>query len=380
MIYNEENRGKEAFAVRSPRIAAAAAFLICFILLLGGCADPPEPLPVGAETTAAAAEPVPTETGPGETAAPTEPLPTEPTVNEADYNRLTGEYDNPAGADSRAVGVMIGNNSKSRPQIGVWSADLFLEAETEGGITRIMAVFADASRAPDVLCPVRSARTPFVLMAQSLDLVYVHAGGSPNGLAAVKDLNIPSVNALSDNVTFWRDAKLKAARGTEYSLCTSGTKIAARMQKQGWRSTSDRAPFAFGEAEGGGPCAELQVTFSGSQTNSFLYDSQAGLYTKYLGKLAKPTLHADSAGNGLQVANVLILYDSKYAENEVTISFELKSGEGLLASGGRVRPVRWTRTAKGLSVTENGSAALFLPGKTYICLVTAANKNATVTR
>lgn len=53
---------------------------------------------------------------------------------------------------------MIGNNDKSRPQHGLDQADLYVEAETEGGITRIMAVFANAARVPSQLGPVRSAR------------------------------------------------------------------------------------------------------------------------------------------------------------------------------------------------------------------------------
>ena len=360
--------------------AAAAAALICFSLL-GGCAESADPSPLAGTALTLPADEVPTETvptGAAPTERPTEAVPTEAEPEPVNYNRLTGEYDNPAGAASRAVGVMLGNNKKSRPQIGIWNADLFLEAETEGGITRIMAVFADVSRIPDKLCPVRSARSPFALIAQSLDLVYVHAGGSQEGLKTVKNAGLNSVNALTDGVTFWRDQGLKASRGTEYSLCTSGEKIAARIQKRGWRTASDRAPFTFGEPEGGTPCTRVQVTFSGSQTDSFLYDPETDLYTKYLGRLANPTLHADAEGAALQVANLLILYDTKYAENQVTINFTLSSGEGVLISGGRSRTVRWTRTAKGLTVTENGAPALFSPGKTYICLVSKSNKSATV--
>lgn len=362
------------------RLAAAAALLIC-LALLGGCADSPAPEPLPANATGAPDEPTapaPTDADPTETAAPTDPVPTLPAADAANYNRLTGEYDNPAGAASRAVGVMIGNNGKSRPQIGIWSGDLFLEAETEGGITRIMAVFADASRVPEKLCPVRSARSPFALMAGSLDLVYVHAGGSVEGLKTVTNTGLNSVNALSDSVTFWRDPGLKSSRGTEYSLCTSGEKIAARIQKQGWRTASDRAPFTFGGEVSGAPCSQVQVTFSGSQTDSFIYDAETDLYTKYLGKLSKPTLHTDAAGDPLKVANVVILYDTKYAENDTTINFRLSSGEGVLISGGKVRTVRWTRTAKSLSFTEDGAPAVFLPGKTYICLVAQSNKGATV--
>lgn len=58
------------------------------------------------------------------------------------------------------MAVMIGNNDKSRPQYGLDQADMYVEAETEGGITRIMAVFANAARVPAQLGPVRSAGRP----------------------------------------------------------------------------------------------------------------------------------------------------------------------------------------------------------------------------
>ena len=86
----------------------------------------------------------------------------------------------------RPVAIMIGNNDRSRPQINIDKADMYMEAETEGGITRIMAVFAGNSRVPNTIGPIRSARTPFIKSAESLDSIYVHAGGSKTGKASSK--------------------------------------------------------------------------------------------------------------------------------------------------------------------------------------------------
>ena len=51
-----------------------------------------------------------------------------------------------------------------------------------------------------------------------------------------------------------------------------------------------------------------------------------------------------------------------------------------LCAGGTVRKIEWTRNAAGLTITENGQPATFLPGKTYICLTDKNNQNSTVTR
>lgn len=353
------------------RLLCGVAACLLTVSLLGGCGGA-ETEDAGATTTTAA----PTTTT---TAAPE---PTEAPKDPATYNRLTGLYDSTVGKEARAIGVMIGNNDRSRPQTGLANADMFVEAETEGGITRIMAIFSDPSRVPSQLCPIRSCRSPFVLMAEALDIVYVHAGGSKAGLQTLKNSGIASINALSaGGDTFWRDAQLRSSRGMEYSLSTSGAKLSSWIAAKGIRSTSDRTPFTFADTVSGDTCTELQVVHSGSQTNCFVYNTERGLYKKYVGKLGSASVHVTTDNAAIEVSNVLVMYDSKYAENETTINFNLKSGKGILCAGGKVRQINWTRTADGLNVTtEDGKPATFLTGKTYICLVNQANQKSTIIR
>lgn len=356
-------------ATRLPSLLCAGLLTLS---LLCGCAQDTAPDDTPAATTAALTT---TTSSLADTTTTTAPQ-----ADPALYNRLTGEYTNTAGGDSRAVAVMIGNNPKSRPQVGLDSADVYFETETEGGITRIMAIYADASRLPSQLCPIRSARSPFVLMAQALDAIYIHAGGSVAGLQTLENSQIASINALGSNGdTFWRDAALRSERGLEYSLSTSGEKLSSWIHSHNFRLTSDRAPFTFDEAAAGETCTKLQVTFSGAQTNSFVYDGDTHRYKKYVGKLGSASAHVTTANAGIEVSNILVMYDSKYAENETTINFRLSSGDGLLCSGGQSRPIQWTRTASGLTIREtNGTTASFAVGKTYICLVSQSNRGDTV--
>ena len=324
----------------------------------------------------ASSQPAP-ETTVGTTAPPTTSPPTQP---KGDFNIFTGEDSLAAGADTRPVAVMIGNNDKSRPQYGLDQADMYVEAETEGGITRIMAVFANAARVPAQLGPVRSARSPFALLAQSLDAVYCHAGGSTAGLATVKNLGIHHIDGLVyDGSTFWRDANLKRTKGLEYSMMTSGDKLGARMKSANIRRKGKLTSlFTFGEGAGSGAGKTVQVFFSGAQTISFQYDAGTGLYTKYNGAVGKGSPHKTAGGKALTASNVLVLYDTKYAENAYTIGFNLKSGGGLLVSGGTSRPVSWSRSSSKLSITEKaGSPAMMATGKTYICLVSKGNEGNT---
>ncbi|MBE6757652.1 MAG: DUF3048 domain-containing protein [Ruminococcaceae bacterium] len=312
---------------------------------------------------------------------------TEKPVNTAYYNRLTGEYDNAAGPQSRPFAIMVANDKyQARPQVGLSKADMFVEAETEGGITRIMAVFSDASRIPEQVAPVRSARTPFVKMAQSLDAMYAHAGGSQAADAMLSDLEkagkISRLNALGSNGNaFYRDPTLRQQRDLEHSLSARGSGVVERIANRKFRTTSSVAPFVFSKEETvdhGDPCNQITIKMSGSETCSFKYDAESGKYIKYFGKVSENKPHKDTSGSSIEVTNVVVMYDKKYTEDAYHISFTLQSGNGLLCSGGKVRNIQWKRTESGLSFTENGADATFLPGKTYICLLSDGLKSNTV--
>lgn len=352
------------------------ALLTAVLMLFVGCGGDTDTAPT--TTTAAVTTTVPTTTT--TTAAPTTTTTTKP----LEYNPLTGVYDMAAGSNTRAVGIMVGNDKKSRPQVGLDKADWYIETETEGGISRIMAIFANCERVPSQLGPIRSARTPFVKLAQSLDLIYTHAGGSEAAKALLEELDLADVNALHyEGSTFWRDKTLRRERGYEYSLLTSGAKLAAHAKRKSYRTASKNGiPFTFdGDAAVGNGAAKIQCDVSSRQTVSFQYDADAGLYYKSNGTLKSGDPHKSTAGAQIAVSNVVILFDRRYAENDTTSTYELESGEGLLFTAGKARPIRFDRTAKSLTFTEaDGSKAVVSTGKTYILLVNKTLKDGTFYR
>ncbi len=302
-----------------------------------------------------------------------------------DYNPLTGEYDIAIGADTRPVAFMIGNNEKSRPQRGIEQADLYVEGETEGGITRIMAVFSGVDQVPDEVGPNRSARSPFITFARGLDAIYSHAGGSKPALDTLKTGVMDNINALYyDGSTYWRDAELRKTKGLEYSMMTSGEKIAARIKKLKYETTTDRGvPYVFGTPSGDGAGKQVQVKFSGYQTISFRYDEKTDLYTKINGTLEKGVDHVVENGTAITTKNIFVLYADRYVEytskTKGTIyNFKLTSGTGYAISGGKSREFNWKIDQNGITFTEtDGSTAVVAPGKSYICFVDTAQKSAT---
>lgn len=291
-------------------------------------------------------------------------------------NFLTGLADM-EGTEHRPVAIMIGNNDTSRPQYGIEEADMLIEGETEGGITRIMAVFSDASRVPDAIGPVRSARSPFVKLAEALDTVYCHCGGSPEGLSTLSDSGLAEIDGQTyDGSTFWRDEGLINSKGYEYSMLTSGSNLTARIQRLGFRTSGKNpSPFTFGGKLGEQSATQAQIYLSAAQTISFQYDADDGLYYKRNGTLENGTAHVTASGVQISAANVIVMYDSRYVEQTSSFGasiygYSMSEGSGKLLTGGTARSIQWSRSSNGLSFTEtDGSPLSVATGKTYLCFV-----------
>ena len=360
------------------RVIFALLLSACLVVVLAACAETQPVDNSTPETTLSTAGSI---TGTETTAATT----TAPVAE--GFNPLTGENNIKKGEWTRPVAVMIGNDSKSsRPQVELDKADVFMECETEGGITRIMAIFAGASRVPERLGPTRSSRPPFISMAQALGAVYIHAGGEERVIQFIKDNKVNNINLITGGAhgaAAWRDESLRNSRGTEYSMLTSGERINTAVGALKYDKTAPNPlPFSFGNVSNGDlPGNKLQVTFSPAQSVNFTYDAATKLYMKGNGTLSSSSAHKMVSGTTLAVTNVIVIYDEKFMMTETHVQFRLNSGSGLLVTGGSARNIKWTRTAGGLNFTDEGGNALVLnTGKTYMCLTAVGNKSATVTQ
>lgn len=289
--------------------------------------------------------------------------------NKGVQNRITGLYDMGETDITRPVGVMVANNDFIQDeQVGIGQADMWVECETEGGITRLMAVFASSERVPESIGPIRSARSPFFHVVEALGLAYAHAGGSYTALDMIAASNIADLdlNTGSGSNYSWRDESYP--HDYEYTLRTSGEKLTQYMNDQGYKQYAvTDFPWTFGEIAGQA-ATDISVKLSGAQTIGFTYDSATGVYAKTNGSYATP--HVDIAGNPITASNVLLLYSDKIWENETTIDFALQSGTGYVFSNGSMRRFNWTRDANGFTMTEtDGTTLVMATGKTYMCVV-----------
>ena len=300
------------------------------------------------------------------------------------FNPLTG---NPCFCESavgkRPVAVMVNNIGQALPHRGLSKADIIYEVVVEGGITRMMAVFADQDHVPYV-GPVRSVRHYYIDLALPYNPVCVHFGGSPAGYERIQTTGIDHIDGMTYSNSFYQDKQRAQSKGREHSYFISSEEIDTLMPKAGISGEGETAaPFQFAGDElfpATQDASEVFVPFSGSANSGFSYNRSTGLYSKR--RNGEDHIDADT-GKVLQYKNILILYTSigSYHGETYRREVSLTSGNGYYVTNGGREPIQWKKgnSSSQFSFTrENGEALTANPGKTYICIVGKDQQNKTV--
>lgn len=298
---------------------------------------------------------------------------------------LTGEpMDKPF--TGNPIAVTLNNIKAALPQHGLSGADIFYEIETEGGITRNLAIYTDLSDVGNI-GPVRSTRTFFNNLAVSYSAPLAHCGGSGPALKAGYDDTGTKIQNWqhmdSPNGYFFRDKeRQKQGYAREHTLFTSGEKLLACATDKGYMTTSEwdyGLQFAEGVVLNGEPASQITVTFLGKKTSSFAYDQASGKYL--MSQYGKA--HND-ANTGEQVAfkNVLALYTKQWKWQEDPShnrSFYdlIGEGDGYLAINGELVKIKWSRAdlrAPFVYTLEDGTPVTFDVGNTYIAIASTKSE------
>lgn len=341
--------------------------LVCvmasLMLMTAGCSET-EPMSTGMSSTGTVADTTELQTEeqtqPEQTEPVTEAVTTEETVTTEEistvYNPLTGEYGyNENAVGKRPVAVMINNIDLSLPQYGIGSADYIYEVVVEGGITRLMAVFADYTSVPD-LCSIRSCRYYYPIIAHGLDAIYCHWGADQTIAQETLDrLDIDRFDGGSSTYYDWlflNDEQRLLEYSSEHTGYLKGSVLAEAIEYAGYRTDMrNGAKDAFVFAEGdevttfeGTPCTMFDVIFSESYYSTFTYDEENKTYKKQ--HSGDP--HMDSATDEqLSFTNVFVLETSVSMRGVGELmDVALEGGTGYYISGGKSMPINWTKPAE----------------------------------
>lgn len=263
------------------------------------------------------------------------------------------------------VAVMIENIPDAFPLYGLSGASIVYEAPVEGGLTRFMAIYS-ASSTVEKAGPVRSAR-PYYLdwAAEYGDALYMHCGGSPDGLDDIADRNIFDANEFYRGSYFWRDS----ARIAPHNLFTSSENWQKYLSVYGGKRTAgDWVGFKFG------PIAtntESVAKFNLEYIKRFVVGWQYNVSSSTYERLLNDELFLDDKNQPITADNIVVQFASVSVLDEVGRRkiVTVGSGDARVFRNGQMIRATWKKEnedARTKFFDASDHEISFAPGRTWI--------------
>lgn len=282
------------------------------------------------------------------------------------FSKLTGsgvreEYE----VSPRTIAVMIDNNPDAYPLYGLNDAAVVYEAPVEGGITRFMAIYS-ASSTVEQVGPVRSARPYYLDWASEYgDALYMHCGGSSDGLKEIKTMNIFDANEFFRGPYFWRDK----ARVAPYNLFTSSEDWQKYLVDYGSnRAAKDWTGWKFGDMATN---TENVAKFSLEYIKRFTVGWQFSVSSTKYERLLNDELFLDNKNQPITADNIIVQFASVSVLDEVGRRkiVTVGSGEARVFRGGQMIRATWKKESKDLRtifLDETGNEISLVAGRTWV--------------
>ncbi len=268
--------------------------------------------------------------------------------------------------DRPAAVVKIDNGSSADPHTGLNAADLVIEEEVEGGVTRFAAVFHST---PSIVGPVRSGRTTDVALISGLGapiLLYSGANAVTQQILVRQDAIDLRGEGWSSG--FWRDTSRRAPSNLYTDTAPH------------WASSASPPPppqFHYrepGDPVDGASVDELSVAYPSSVAR-WVWDGSAWL------RWQRGAEHRLANGQQVSAANVVIIEAEEVDTGMVDASggavpefVFVGSGRATVFTDGRRIEGTWTRPTLASVATLTvgpGRPIELTPGRTWIQLVEA---------
>mgnify|MGYP001579871026 CR=1 FL=1 len=277
-------------------------------------------------------------------------------------------------ADSilRVVAVMIDNHPDSRPTSNLSKAKIVYEAPVEGGLTRYLAIF-DSKQTVAEVGPVRSARAYFLDWLQEYGRgLYMHSGGSPEALSAIKTKNIFDANEFFLGQYYWRSPDREAPHNL-YTDSKNWVEIIGRNGKQADLFAANKA-WKFTRLVGQTICKKggLKIPFSESYKVVWTYDAKNLNYTRAI----NGNKETDKDGSQVRARNILVQITKVKEINgddkgrvEITT---LGSGGAIILKKGAVIYGTWKKKNlfdRTRFYDKNKKEVILVPGNTWVEVV-----------
>ncbi|MHB8186736.1 MAG: DUF3048 domain-containing protein [Dermatophilaceae bacterium] len=333
------------------RVTTAVAVVALTATVIGGCSSAAKPKAAPSASTMATAT---------QTATPT------PTLAGLVTNPLTGVGAPPQGP---VVAVKLDDTLAGRPTLGLEKADVIYIEEAEGGLSRMVAVFASAKPKVRAVRSIRSSDPE--LLGQYGRIIVVASGGGGNSIHDLDRSTLHSVIFDRAQVGFFRDR----SRPGPYNVVSDLARVSAAIKADGVRNVG----FTWAPADprlAGAQSAATVSTRVGSTTVGFVWDAKQATYVRTVD--GQRIVTADGAP--VAKPNVLVQFcqinvdrsDVDVNGNPSMFTRSIGSGRVVLFRDGKRIEGKWSRPSIGAPTTFTdaaGSPLLLAPGGTFVALV-----------
>lgn len=262
-----------------------------------------------------------------------------PPAPTTEASKLTGVQISPELNKRPVTGVMIENSPDARPQSALKDAGVVYEAIAEGGITRFLALFQEGQ--PDYIGPVRSVRPYYVDLLLPYDASIVHAGGSAEGLAKVRNLGVKDLDHGANAGAFRRVSD----RYAPHNLYTSTAELDKASAARGYNTSNVKSLERKDEKPAEQITARtINLSISSPLYNvRYEYDQPSNSYKRFLA--GQP--HTDHRSGQQLAPKTVVTLSMGYSQKGIYSVYQTTGqGQAFIFQDGTVQSVQWSRASE----------------------------------
>ncbi|MDT0388152.1 DUF3048 domain-containing protein [Streptomyces dubilierae] len=275
----------------------------------------------------------------------------------------------PSGAGPSPLAVKLDNAGSARPHTGVGAADVVYVEQVEGGLSRLMAVYA--TRVPETVGPVRSAReSDLELLRQFHRPTLVFSGAQKKLLPLIDEAPLRPVTPSDAPDAFYRGSD----RAAPHNLYLRPGRIAPEAPGRAALTTG----FRYGPAPAGGTATASRTVRYPAARFTFTWSDARDRWL--VGMDGAPATEADGAR--MAAATVVVQYvrirESGFRDflgNNSPYTETVGSGRATVLRDGRAWDVDWKRpkaTDGTAFTTGDGSPVNFARGQVWVVYAKAS--------
>jgi hypothetical protein len=264
-----------------------------------------------------------------------------------------------------ALVVKIDNVEAARPQTGLASADVVVEAMVEGGLTRLSAVFSSTD--PGEVGPIRSVRVTDLRFAELLGRpALAFSGGAEPVLQQARAAAGAGTVVLVSEATAPDAFSRRTDRPAPHNLYADTGAL--------WAAAPDAeippALFSFGPAASSTPVADVRLPFPSVQVG-YSWDEGRGAWVR--AQMGTPQVDESRPDESLGFTNVVVLevdYSPSAYDERSPVADLSTGGQAWVFRNGAMARCRWstdsTATPRIDLRADDATVCALEPGRTLI--------------